>query len=245
MAHIVLVHGAFHGGWVWRRLEPFLRAAGHEVWAPTLTGCGERSHLLARETSLATHVTDVVSFLEHEDLRGVVLVGHGYGGAVASSAADRLPERVARLVYLDGAAPVDGQSASGVPAADAAEALERLSQLGPEDEGWLVAPPPFEAVGLSDPADALWVGDRRHPHPLRTLYEPLRFLHRGPPLFPRAFVEHLRKQPLVAYLGGDPWAPFVERAQREGWVLGTVDAGHDAMVSQPALVAETLLGLVG
>ena len=113
MATYVLVHGAFHGGWCWRKLTPLLRAAGHEVHAPTLTGLGERVHLATPEVGLDTHVQDVCKLLEYEDLSGVVLVGHSYGGHVIAGVADRAPERLAHLVYLDadsGVYAADGRS---------------------------------------------------------------------------------------------------------------------------------------
>lgn len=110
MATFVLVHGGGHGGWCWQRLTPHLRAAGHEVHTPTLTGVGERVHLLGPDVGLDTHVEDVVAVLKYEDLRDVILVGHSYGGMVITGVADRAPTRVGHLVYLDTAAPSDGQS---------------------------------------------------------------------------------------------------------------------------------------
>ena len=107
MATFVLVHGAYHGGWCWKKLTPLLRAAGHEVVAPTLTGLGERVHLLTRDIGLDTHVQDVVNVLAYEDLRGVVLVGHSYGGMVITGVAERIPQHVRHLVYLDALVPMD------------------------------------------------------------------------------------------------------------------------------------------
>src|SRR5689334_15631432 len=110
MANYLLVHGAWHGGWCWRRVVPLLRAAGHEVFTPTLTGLGERVHLLTRDVGLDTHAQDVIGVLEYEDLRDVVLVGHSYGGMVITAVAERAAERLAHLVYLDAFVPRDGQS---------------------------------------------------------------------------------------------------------------------------------------
>src|SRR5579862_6453256 len=101
MATFVLVHGAWHGGWCWRKLTPLLRAAGHEVFAPTLTGLGERAHLATPEVGLSFHVQDVVNVLVYEDLHEVVLVGHSYGGMVITGVTGQAPERLAQLVYLD------------------------------------------------------------------------------------------------------------------------------------------------
>ena len=110
MATYVLVHGGGHGGWCYQRVARLLRAAGHEVYTPTLTGLGERSHLLpGRSTSISTS-TDVAAVLHYEDLRDVILVGHSYGGMVITGVADRAADRIGRLVYLDAANPVNGQS---------------------------------------------------------------------------------------------------------------------------------------
>ena len=103
MATFVLVHGSHHGGWCWKKVTPLLRAAGHEVLTPTLTGLGEHVHLASPEVGLSTHIQDVVNVLEFEDIRNVVLVRHSSGGRVTVGVADRLPERIAHLVYLDAA----------------------------------------------------------------------------------------------------------------------------------------------
>src|SRR4051794_30531978 len=108
MATFVLVHGAIVGGWCWRWVAPRLRSAGHEVYAPTLTGLGERVHLASPDTDLETHIRDIDNVLRFEDLTDVVLVGWSYGGMIVAGAADRAPERIAQLVYLDADAPRDG-----------------------------------------------------------------------------------------------------------------------------------------
>src|SRR3712207_5745958 len=110
MTTYVLVHGAWHGGWCWKKVVPLLRTAGHEVYTPTLTGLGERAHLLSPTITLDTHILDVVNVLEYEELLDVVLVGHSYAGAVISGVADRAPTQVAQLVYLDAFVPRDGEA---------------------------------------------------------------------------------------------------------------------------------------
>ena len=110
MTTFVLVHGSCAGSVVWRQLAPRLREAGHEVYAPTLTGIGARKHLLSREIDLDTHIQDVIGVVEDEDLSDIVLVGHSYGGMVITGAADRVPEKVASLIYLDAFVPENGQS---------------------------------------------------------------------------------------------------------------------------------------
>lgn len=107
---MVLVHGAWHGGWCWERVTPHLRAAGVGVSTPTLTGLAERAGELNQETGLATHIADIVSVLEAHDLRRVILVGHSYGGMVITGVMDRVPDRIKHVVFLDAAVPGDGQS---------------------------------------------------------------------------------------------------------------------------------------
>src|SRR5262245_6986728 len=142
MATIVIVPGATHGGWRWKEARLALQAAGHEVYALTLTGLGERVHLATPEIDLVTHVRDVVNVLECEDLHDVVLLGHSYGGMVITGVADRAPERLARRVYFDAALPRDGECMYDLPPPEVRASWERARQLG---DGWrfpLVNPHP-------------------------------------------------------------------------------------------------------
>ena len=129
MATYVLVHGGGHGGWCYQRVARRLRAAGHEVHAPSLTGCGDRAHLVGPHVDLDLHTRDVAALLHSEDLRDVILVGHSYGGMVITGAADRAADRVGRLVYLDAANPVNGQSLVDVagPVINAVRPMARSS----------------------------------------------------------------------------------------------------------------------
>lgn len=166
MATVVLVHGGWASGVVWRQLAPRLRKAGHEVYAPTLTGIGERKHLLNRKINLDTHIQDVIGVIDDEDLSDIVLVGHSYGGMVISGVADRVPERVASLVYLDAFVPENGQSLFSALPSD-----RRLTTVPGED--WLVAPIPSAGFGLKRPeVIALWES-KSAPHPLATLTQPV------------------------------------------------------------------------
>jgi len=166
MATFVLVHGSWAGGVVWRQLAPRLRKAGHEVYAPTLTGIGARKHLLNREIDLDTHIQDVIGVIDDVDLSDIVLVGHSYGGMVISGVADRVPEKVASLVYLDAFVPENGQSCQSLLPPD-----RRWTTVPGED--WLVAPIPPAGFGLKRPeVIALWEG-KSGPHPLATLTQPV------------------------------------------------------------------------
>lgn len=239
MATFVLVHGAFTGGWYWSRVRPALEAAGHAVWTPTLTGSGERVHLQARSVTLATHVEDIVNVLRFEDLRDVVLVGHSYGGMVITGVADRAPERLARLVYLDAAYPAPGQNAAGGFASGTGDVLAELA--AGDDGAWRLPPLPLAAYGVTDPHDVAWVGERRVAHAMPTLQEALHLTRATPPALPRVYVRCARRDGLVAMFGVDPLAPMFERAVADGLAVVTLDAGHDAMVAAPQATAEALL----
>jgi pimeloyl-ACP methyl ester carboxylesterase len=240
LANFVLVHGAFEGGFCFQRVAHRLRQAGHEVWTPTLTGAGERFHLLTREVGLETHVQDIVSVLEYEDLRDVSLVGHSYGGTVVTAAADRAFARIARVIYLDASAPQNGQSASGAFTEGTEDVLNAMAEA---DEDWLLPPLPLSAVGVTAPDDVAMLEARRHPHPMRTLREPVH-LSGHVDSIPRAYIVCSQHQGLSALFGVDPLAAFVERARHEGWPLQVLDAPHDAMITHPDLVASALLSYV-
>jgi pimeloyl-ACP methyl ester carboxylesterase len=236
MATFVLVHGAFEGGWCWQRVAKRLRGAGHDVYTPTLTGSGERFHLLSREVNLATHIEDISAVLRYEDLRDVVLVGHSYAGTVITGVADREYARIKSLVYLDASAPVNGQAASGAFADGTADKLVELSA----SESWLLPPLPPSAVGVTDPADVTLLETRRHPHPMRTLMEPLQLSCEDVKL-QRSYIVCARRQGLVQLFGVDPLAPFVERARSEGWDMHELPCGHDAMLIDPEGTARVLM----
>ena len=165
MATFVLVHGGGHGGWCWQRLTPFLSGAGHEVHTPTLTGLGERAHLLGPDVDLDMHIDDVVAVLKYEDLRNVILVGHSYGGMVITGVADRAPSRVGHLVYLDAATPTDGQSLADV----SPDLMEMARSMGTVVDGVeLVLNYMAEAgrfYGVTDQQALEWMQGRLTPSP--------------------------------------------------------------------------------
>ena len=154
-APVVLVHGAFHGGWCWRRVAERIAAAGRRVLVPTLTGLGERAHLLSREVNLETHIQDVIGMFEAEEVSDAVLVGHSYSGVVITGVAARIRERIRHLVYLDSALIEDGQSWSDALPAEAAAARRKAAA---ESSGGLSMPAPDAAFfGVEDAADRAWV----------------------------------------------------------------------------------------
>src|SRR5450631_1591587 len=165
MSTYVLVHGAWHGGWCWQRVAPRLRAAGHDVYTPTLTGLGERVHLARPEIDLTTHVTDVVNLIQYEDLTDIVLVGHSSGGMVITGVVDQLPGRIAHLVYLDAFVPQPGQSLFDMVGPELEGSVKALADK--EGDGWRV-PPIVPLFGLEDQADLDWGLRKFSPQPLGT-----------------------------------------------------------------------------
>jgi len=236
-ASIVLVHGAWHGAWCWRRVMPLLRAAGVDTHAVTLTGVGERAHLMGPTIDLQTHIQDVVGLIEAEELTRVVLVGHSYAGMVITGVADRLqrehPGLLAHLVYLDAALPYPGDSWSSHHSDETRHA--RIAAAAPS--GGLHFPPPDASVfGLSG-ADRDWVNRRQTPQPFRLYQQPLDFDAARVDALPRTFIDCTA--PALPTI-----APSRERVRREpGWRLIEMATGHDPMVSDPQGLAAHLLAI--
>ncbi len=169
MATFLVCHGAWSAGWAWKKVRPLLRAAGHEVFTPTYTGLGERAHLVSRTVTLDTHIADVLGVIECEDLNEIVLVGHSYGGMVATGVADRARARIAKLVYIDAFVPEDGQSLFDL--LPAAERERRGDDSKVSGDGWLLPPnpPPPDTA----PDDVAWITPRRRWQPLACFTQPL------------------------------------------------------------------------
>ena len=233
MATYVLVHGGGHGGWCYQRVARLLRAAGHQVYTPTMTGLAERSHLLSPDVDLDLHIRDIVAVLEFEDLREVILVGHSYGGMVITGVADRSARRVGRLVYLDAANPVNGQSLVDVagPVIEAA----RLSGQVVDGIELVLLPAPGAAAfyGVTDPDDADWMDQRLTGHPWRCFEQPLVLTHEEALWAIPQY--HIVCTSTLATRDPD----LMDQARRAGR-LWDIDSGHDLMITEPALVADAL-----
>jgi pimeloyl-ACP methyl ester carboxylesterase len=228
MASFVLVHGAGHGGWCWRKVAPRLRVAGHEVYAPTLTGVGERAHLVSPDVDLETHIADVLGVLACEDLTEVILVGHSYGGVVITGVADRAPERIAQLVYLDAIIPGDGEAAADVFPQFVFDEVRTVD--GVELGLW----PDPARYGIVDPEDQAWAAPRLSPHPWRSLTQPLRLKDEAAVRrFPRTIVNCTDR---LKYVEG-VWRERLFDGER----VHEIDTGHDLMISEPEAVAQMLL----
>jgi pimeloyl-ACP methyl ester carboxylesterase len=230
MTTFVLVHGAWHGGWCWNRVSHALSAQGSNVSTPTLTGLGERAHLASRETDLETHIADVLGVLEMEDLTGIVLVGHSYGGIVVTAVADRAAGRIARLVYLDAVVPHDGQSLFNCVSPQAKAFFEE--QAG---DSWCVpvAAASAQFLGLKREEDVRWVIPKLKPHPIRTFRDAVRLTSKSSSL-PRTYINCIGDKPL-----GQP-----RSAQAKGIAdYRELQAGHDAMVAAPQEITELLFNV--
>jgi pimeloyl-ACP methyl ester carboxylesterase len=234
MATYVLVHGGGHGGWCYQRVARILRAEGHEVYTPTLTGLGERAHLLDRRVDLDRHVTDVAAVLRSEDLRDVILVGHSYGGMVITGAADRAADRVGRLVYLDAATPLNGQSLVDV----AGPVINAVRPMGEVVDGvelvLLPAPDAGLLYGVTDPDDLAWMAERLTPHPWRCFEQPLELRNEEALWAIPQF--HIVCTSTLATRDRDQMAQA--RAERRLW---DVDTGHDLMITEPQQTADALV----
>lgn len=231
MADFVLVHGAWHGAWCWRKIVPPLWAAGHRVYAVTLTGVGERAHLLSKAVTLDTHIADVVAVIETEELLDPIVVGHSYGGVVITGVADRLAARLRHLVYLDAVVLHPGESWSSAHSVE----VQAARRQAIAEHGVLPAPDPA-LFGLSG-ADRAWVARRQTPHPGSVYDSPLNFDPQRLQGLPRTFIDCT--SPALATI-----AAARERVRHEpGWNVLEIATGHDAMISAPQAVLEILANL--
>lgn len=231
MATFVLVTGAWHGSWCWKRVRQALTDAGHAVFTPTLTGLCERSHLLSREVDLDTHIADIANLIRWEELTDVVLVGHSYGGCVISGVADRLGEKIAALVYLDAFVLEDGQSLHDtLPPEHRQGQVDGAMALG---EGWRVPPIPA-AVFNVNAADRAWVDAQCTDQPLATFQQKLRLAHKAAP--PRT-IHYI----YAADWEGTPFTAFYEGAKARGWATREIACGHDIMLDRPEELTAALL----
>jgi pimeloyl-ACP methyl ester carboxylesterase len=217
---VVIVHGAWGGSWAFRRIEQMLRAKGYDVYRPSLTGLGERVHLGTPDVGLSTHIDDVVNAIKFEDLHRVVLIGHSYGGMVISGVADRIPERLRKLVYLDAFVPNDGESVMGVLGPRSAWAESMIKK------GFLV-PPWLE--GQSWPSDV--------PQPLKTFTEPLSLSNEAAKRIPAAYVLMVEKGKEAK--SADFYMHF-ERAKARGWKVMQMQSDHNPQFSRPQALADLL-----
>jgi pimeloyl-ACP methyl ester carboxylesterase len=232
MTSFVLVHGAWHGGWCWSRVARTLRQEGHTVHAPTLTGVGERVHLLHRGVDLDTHVEDIVRVFEAEELSDAVLCGHSYGGMVITGVADRIPDRIRSLVYLDAFVPGDGQCTLDFQPPERAAVFR--AEAAAKGGGWLIPPVPAARFKVNE-ADQAWVDRRCVPHPLACFEQKLRLTGAFARVTRRSYIK------AGAYVPS-PFDSIFERLKADpGWKVHSVPCGHDVMVDRPEELAALLV----
>ena len=241
MATFVLVHGGWHGGWCWQKVIPLLEAAGHEVYAPTLTGLAERASELSPDVGLDTHIQDIVGLLEEKNLNGVILVGHSYGGMVITGVVDQVPERIAHLVYLDTFVPRDGESMTSI-----SRIVIWILRKQTRADGWRVDS--RGTYGVTTEPDRSWVLSKVTPQPLKTLVQPL---HLKNPAIVSA-----KPRTHIACTGGGFFFSLMRHILRRilarralppreaGWRLRQLPTGHDAMITMPRELADLLLEVV-
>jgi len=239
MANFVLVHGAWHGAWCWRRVTQALQVQGHRAYAVTLTGLGDRAHLLSPAITLETHIEDVRQLIDTEELSDVVLAVHSYAGMIGTAIADRIGERLKHLVYVDAVLPKPGESWSSTQSS--ATQQQRLAAA--EASVNFSFPPPDPVVFGLHNDDHAWVQRRQTPHPGNTYRMPLAFDVQRVAAIPRTFIsctepalatiEPSRLRAKDPAFWGGAWLP--------GSQLIPMTTGHDPMISEPSALTRILL----
>ncbi|MBE2277058.1 MAG: alpha/beta fold hydrolase [Rhodobacteraceae bacterium] len=232
----VLVHGSWHGGWCWGRLAPLLEARGHRVLAPSLTGHADRRHLLSPAVGLSTHVEDIASLMAFSEVEDAILVGHSYGGMVIAGAADRVAGRIGQLVYLDAHVPADGQSMCDLIGPEVTANLK--ARVDAEGFGWLMPPTSAAFFGTTPEEGGDWIDRMATPMPWKCYAEPLA-LTGDPPVMRRAYIRCVRHKRPYFQAAAD------RHRGAEGWQVRDIDTAHNAMITHPQLLCDTLLQLAG
>jgi pimeloyl-ACP methyl ester carboxylesterase len=216
----VIVHGAWGGGWDWKQVDQLLTADGYQVYRPTLTGQGERSHLASTNIDLSTHIQDIVNVILWEDLHDVVLVGHSYGGMVITGVADRVPDRIRRLVYVDAFVPNDGECANAIH--------YRTGIDLPVTNGFVI--PTWMTNSPPPPHDV--------PHPAKTFSQPISLKNQAVAAkLPTTYILTVDKGKTPEE---DEFYPFFQRAQARGWTTIIMEGDHNVQRSHPVELVRLL-----
>ncbi len=226
----VLVHGAWHGGWCWRRVADLLEKGGHKVFLPTLTGLGERSHLVSKDVNVSTHVADVANVIKWEDLSDIVLVGHSYGGLAISGVADQLSNRISSIIFLDAFFPEDGDTLLDKSSPAFKSAIE--AALGRGDIS--VKQPPASAFGVAQ-QDREWVDSKTTPQPIGTYTEKSSFKGGRDKIAKRNYIR------AKGYASPTFDANLAKIRGQPGWQVAEIDTGHDVMIIDPSKLTSMLI----
>ncbi len=226
----VLVHGAWHGGWCWRRVSDALQRQGHSVFAPTLTGLGERSHLMSKDIVLDTHIADIVNVIKWEDLSGICLVAHSYGGWPASGAIEQVGDRVASVVYLDAFVPEDGQKGF-----DLASEFSRKAMMEAVARGEIAHGPPKAEIFRVNEKDRAWVDSKLTPQPVGLALQPIKLTGTRDRMAKKTYI----RAPVYPQPAFDKY--YAATKADSSWRAYEVDGGHDVMIDRPDRLVDILL----
>ena len=228
MATFVLVHGAWHGAWCWRRVARLLRSGGHDVFTPTLTGVAERSHLLRPAINVDTHILDVVNEMKWQELAGVVLVGHSYGGMVISGAAEKMEKAIASLVMLDAFMPEDGQGVIDIYPAQMRETVQAALRAGAT-----TMPPRSAALFNVNEKDRAWVDAQCTPQPIKCFTQTLALTGARERIGNKTYIR-------AATYPAPHFDAGLALARARNWRTYELDCGHDVMLDMPERLAQIL-----
>ncbi|KRR27274.1 esterase [Bradyrhizobium lablabi] len=229
----LVCHGAWSAGWAWKKMHPLMQAAGHRLITPSYTGLGERAHLAHPAIDLNSHIEDMLAVIRYEDLRDFVLIGHSYGGMVATGVADRARDKVKQLIYIDAFVPEGGQSLLDLNEA----ARARMQELAKSGDGWRVPPNPTPPD--TAPADVEWLSARRVDMPIKCFETKLE-LQGGPLTLPRSYIYATRITP------ADTFGPFARMTKADAaWSYYEIDASHSPNVTAPEALMALLQKIAG
>ncbi|OED39899.1 hypothetical protein AB833_13540 [Chromatiales bacterium (ex Bugula neritina AB1)] len=237
LLNIVLVHGAFHGGWCWSEVAAELSRRGARVHTPTLTGLADRQHLFSPSVNLATHVKDIVNLIEYEKLDDCVLVGHSYAGNVLSGVGDQLRERVGHYIFVDASVPVNGSTHWGWAHLNPESTPDMMELLNTEGRGMMIPPFPAAAFGITDPAQAKALEAQLTPMPRGCFTDAIELKNCGTEGLRRSYIAatnppYARMARTVAWVSADPQ-----------WTFREIDSAHDMMILKPLETAEIIWAL--
>jgi hypothetical protein len=237
MANFVLVHGTWVGGWIWRDVAERLRAKGHLVFTPTLTGLGEREHLASTSVNLDTHIQDVTGVIKYERLDNVVLVGTSYAGLVISGVADRMPEKIASLIYLNAGLPANGKCMMDTINAERRAAVQKLAD--DEGDGYMVSSKLVLDTGIEDETTNKLFLSRTSAHPYPSLLQPIHLTGKYKDVKKKAYVLATKK---ISHHFKEyhEWAK-----QQPDWTTHELPTHHYPMVTAPDLTADLLMKITG